>query len=147
MIYYPLSVLMLAGIKEILIISTPRDITSFKELLGDGSFLGINLQYAVQPYPRGIADAFIVGEEFIRSDRVALILGDNIFHGYGFTQRLKIVANRKEGATIFGYHVSNPKEFGVTNLMKPIMYYPLKKNQNTQNQIMLFLVCIFMTIT
>ncbi|MBU3192297.1 glucose-1-phosphate thymidylyltransferase RfbA [Clostridium bowmanii] len=113
MIYYPLSVLMLAGIKEILIISTPRDITSFKELLSDGSFLGINLQYAIQPYPRGIADAFIVGEEFIGSDSVALILGDNIFHGYGFTQRLKIAANRKEGATIFGYHVSNPKEFGV----------------------------------
>ena len=113
MIYYPLSVLMLAGIKEILIISTPRDITSFKELLGDGSFLGINLQYAVQTYPRGIADAFIVGEEFIGSDRVALILGDNIFHCYGFTQRLKIAASRKEGATIFGYHVSNPKEFGV----------------------------------
>jgi len=113
MIYYPLSVLMLTGIKEILIISTPRDITSFKELLGDGSFLGINLQYAVQPNPRGLADAFIIGEQFIGDDRVALILGDNIFHGYGFTQRLKSAANRKEGATIFGYHVSNPKEFGV----------------------------------
>ena len=113
MIYYPLSVLMLTGIKEILIISTPRDITSFKELLGDGSFLGLNLQYAVQPNPRGLADAFIIGEQFIGDDRVALILGDNIFHGYGFTQRLRIAANRKEGATIFGYHVSNPKEFGV----------------------------------
>lgn len=113
MIYYPLSVLMLAGIKEILIISTPRDITSFQELLGDGSFLGIKLQYAIQPYPRGIADAFIIGQEFIGHDRVALILGDNIFHGYGFTERLRRAANRKEGATIFGYHVSNPKEFGV----------------------------------
>ncbi|MBU3174471.1 glucose-1-phosphate thymidylyltransferase RfbA [Clostridium estertheticum] len=113
MIYYPLSVLMLAGIKEILIISTPRDITSFEELLGDGSFLGINLQYAVQQYPRGLADAFIIGEQFIGDDRVALILGDNIFHGYGFTKRLKAAANRKEGATIFGYHVSNPKDFGV----------------------------------
>jgi len=113
MIYYPLSVLMLTGIKEILIISTPRDITSFKELLGDGSFLGLNLQYAIQPSPRGLADAFIIGEQFIGDDRVALILGDNIFHGYGFTQRLRSAANRKEGATIFGYHVSNPKEFGV----------------------------------
>ncbi|MCB2309111.1 glucose-1-phosphate thymidylyltransferase RfbA [Clostridium estertheticum] len=118
MIYYPLSVLMLAGIKEILIISTPRDITSFKDLLGDGSFLGINLQYAVQQYPRGLADAFIIGEQFIGDDRVALILGDNIFHGYGFTQRLKSAANRKEGATIFGYHVSNPKEFGVVEFDK-----------------------------
>ncbi|MBX4262744.1 glucose-1-phosphate thymidylyltransferase RfbA [Clostridium estertheticum] len=113
MIYYPLSVLMLAGIKDILIISTPRDITSFEELLGDGSFLGINLQYAVQQYPRGLADAFIIGEQFIGDDRVALILGDNIFHGYGFTKRLKAAVNRKEGATIFGYHVSNPKDFGV----------------------------------
>ncbi|MFT5874956.1 MAG: glucose-1-phosphate thymidylyltransferase [Clostridium sp.] len=113
MIYYPLSVLMLAGIRDILIISTPRDITSFNELLGDVSFLGINLQYAIQQYPLGLADAFIIGEHFIGDDRVALILGDNIFHGYGFTQRLKDVANRKEGATIFGYHVSNPKEFGI----------------------------------
>ncbi|MBU3101622.1 MULTISPECIES: glucose-1-phosphate thymidylyltransferase RfbA [Clostridium] len=113
MIYYPLSVLMLTGIKDILIISTPRDITSFKELLGDGSFLGINLQYAVQQNPRGLADAFIIGEQFIGNDRVALILGDNIFYGYNFTQRLKSAANRKDGATIFGYHVSNPKDFGI----------------------------------
>lgn len=118
MIYYPLSVLMLAGIKEILIISTPRDITSFEELLSDGSFLGINLQYAVQQFPRGLADAFIIGEQFIGDDRVALILGDNIFHGYGFTQRLRAAANRKEGATIFGYHVRNPKEFGVVEFDK-----------------------------
>ncbi|MBU3179287.1 glucose-1-phosphate thymidylyltransferase RfbA [Clostridium estertheticum] len=113
MIYYPLSVLMLANIKEILIISTPRDITSFEDLLGDGSFLGLSLKYAIQPNPRGLADAFIIGEKFIGDDRVALILGDNIFHGYGFTQRLRIAANREKGATIFGYHVSNPKEFGV----------------------------------
>ncbi|MFT5873870.1 glucose-1-phosphate thymidylyltransferase RfbA [Clostridium sp.] len=113
MIYYPLSVLMLAGIKDILIISTPRDIMSFKELLSDGSFIGLSLQYAVQSSPRGIADAFIIGEKFIGDDNVALILGDNIFHGYGFTQRLRSAANRKEGSTIFGYHVSNPKEFGV----------------------------------
>ncbi|MBW9173901.1 glucose-1-phosphate thymidylyltransferase RfbA [Clostridium estertheticum] len=113
MIYYPLSVLMLANIKEILIISTPRDITSFEDLLGDGSFLGLSLKYAIQPNPRGLADAFIIGEKFIGDDRVALILGDNIFHGYGFTKRLRSATNREKGATIFGYHVSNPKEFGV----------------------------------
>lgn len=113
MIYYPLSVLMLAEITEILIISTPRDIGSFKELLGDGSQLGLNLSYAVQDEPRGLADAFIVGEKFIGNDRVALVLGDNIFYGYGFTERLKRAAARESGATIFGYHVSNPKAFGV----------------------------------
>lgn len=118
MIYYPLSVLMLAGIKDILIISTPRDIISFEELLSDGSFLGLNIKYAIQTYPRGLADAFIIGEQFIGHDNVALILGDNIFHGYGFTQRLIIAANRKKGATIFGYHVSNPKEFGIVEFDK-----------------------------
>jgi len=112
MIYYPLSVLMLAGIKEILIISTPRDVVTFEELLGDGSEIGLKLQYAVQEEPRGLADAFIIGEEFIGSDNVALVLGDNIFHGYGFTERL-MRASEREGATIFGYHVSNPNEFGV----------------------------------
>lgn len=113
MIYYPLSVLMLANIKEILIISTPRDVDTFKELLGDGSQLGLNISYAVQTEPRGLADAFIVGEEFIGSDRVALVLGDNIFYGYGFTERLKRAASREKGSTIFGYHVSSPKQFGV----------------------------------
>jgi glucose-1-phosphate thymidylyltransferase len=113
MIYYPLSVLMLAGIRDILIISTPRDIDTFKELFEDGSQFGLNIKYAIQETPRGLADAFIVGEEFIGNDRVALVLGDNIFHGYGFTERLKRAANREEGATIFGYHVSNPREFGV----------------------------------
>ena len=113
MIYYPLSVLMLAGIKEILIISTPRDVVTFEELLGDGSDIGISLKYAVQEYPRGLADAFIIGEKFIGDDRVALVLGDNIFYGYGFSQRLKNAVSRKDGATIFGYHVSNPREFGV----------------------------------
>ncbi|MBU3178175.1 glucose-1-phosphate thymidylyltransferase RfbA [Clostridium estertheticum] len=112
MIYYPLSVLMLAGIKEILIISTPRDVVTFEELLGDGSDIGLKLQYAVQEEPRGLADAFIIGEEFIGNDKVALVLGDNIFHGYGFTERL-MIASKREGATIFGYHVSNPTEFGV----------------------------------
>jgi glucose-1-phosphate thymidylyltransferase len=113
MIYYPLSVLMLAGIKDILIISTPRDLDTFKELLGDGSQVGLNLQYAIQEQPRGLADAFIVGEKFIGNDRVALVLGDNIFYGYGFTERLQKAVAREEGATIFGYHVSNPIEFGV----------------------------------
>lgn len=113
MIYYPLSVLMLAEIREILIISTPRDIDTFKELLSDGSQLGLNISYAVQTDPRGLADAFIVGEKFIGSDRVALVLGDNIFHGYGFTERLKRAVAREKGATIFGYHVSSPKQFGV----------------------------------
>lgn len=112
MIYYPLSVLMLAGIKDILIISTPRDISSFEELLGDGSDLGLNLQYAVQAAPNGLAEAFIIGEEFIGDDKVALVLGDNIFHGYGFSERLQNAVNREE-ATIFGYHVSNPQDFGV----------------------------------
>jgi len=113
MIYYPMSVLMLAEIKEILIISTPRDVHSFEELFGDGSDLGLRIEYAIQKEPRGLADAFIVGEKFIGKDRVALVLGDNIFYGYGFTERLKNAASREEGATIFGYHVSNPKSFGV----------------------------------
>lgn len=113
MIYYPLSVLMLAGIREILIISTPRDIDTFKELFGDGSQLGLHFEYAIQEIPRGLADAFIIGEKFIGKDNVALVLGDNIFYGYGFTERLERAASRKEGATIFGYHVSNPSDFGV----------------------------------
>lgn len=112
MIYYPLSVLMLAGIKEILVISTPRDITTFEELLGDGSDYGLQISYAVQHAPNGLAEAFIIGEGFIGSDKVALVLGDNIFYGYGFSERLKKAVEREE-ATIFGYHVSNPKEFGV----------------------------------
>lgn len=113
MIYYPLSVLMLAGIREILIISTPRDIVTFEELLGNGRQFGLSLSYTVQEEPRGLADAFIIGEKFIGSDNVALVLGDNIFYGYGFTERLKRAVAREEGATIFGYHVSNPREFGV----------------------------------
>ena len=113
MIYYPLSVLMLAGIKEILIISTPRDIATFKELLGDKSDIGLKLQYAVQEYPRGLADAFIIGEEFIGNDKVALVLGDNFFYGYDFPEILERVVDREEGATIFGYHVDNPTEFGI----------------------------------
>lgn len=113
MIYYPLSVLMLSGIRDILIISTPRDILSFKDLLGDGSRIGVNFEYAIQEKPRGLAEAFIIGERFIGNDNVALILGDNIFFGYGFSERLERAVLRKTGATIFGYHVSNPQDFGV----------------------------------
>ena len=113
MIYYPLSVLMLSGIRDVLIISTPRDIKLYEELLGDGSQLGMSFKYAIQDKPRGIADAFIVGEDFIGNDRVALILGDNIFYGYSFMDRLHEISARDTGATILGYHVSNPEEFGV----------------------------------
>lgn len=113
MIYYPLSILMLAGIKEILIISTPRDLPVFEDLLGDGSQLGLQMSYAVQTEPRGLADAFIVGEEFIGKDSVALILGDNIFYGQSFSKILREVAAREKGATIFGYYVRDPREYGV----------------------------------
>ena len=113
MIYYPLSTLMLAGIREILIISTPRDIASFQELFGTGEQLGLRMEYAVQEYPRGLADAFIIGSEFIGSDRVALVLGDNIFYGQSFSRVLREVAAREKGATIFGYYVRDPREYGV----------------------------------
>ncbi|MBQ7920115.1 MAG: glucose-1-phosphate thymidylyltransferase RfbA [Lachnospiraceae bacterium] len=113
MIYYPLSTLMLAGIREVLIISTPRDLPVFKELLGDGSQLGMDIHYAVQETPRGLADAFIIGEEFIGDDRVALVLGDNIFYGQSFSKLLREVAARESGATIFGYYVRDPREYGV----------------------------------
>ena len=112
MIYYPMSVLMLAGIREILIISTPRDLPMFKELFGDGSHLGLSIEYAVQEQPNGLAEAFIIGEEFIGDDKVALVLGDNIFYGYGFSERLQNAVEREE-ATIFGYHVVDPQAFGV----------------------------------
>ena len=113
MIYYPLSTLMLAGIKDILIISTPTDTPRFKELLQDGSEFGINLQYAVQPSPDGLAQAFIIGEEFIGDDSVALILGDNIYHGPGMSKMLQNAAAKEKGATVFGYHVPDPERFGV----------------------------------
>lgn len=113
MIYYPISVLMLAGIKEILVITTPEDSDSFKRLLGDGSSFGINISYAVQPKPEGLAQAFIIGEEFIGNDSVCLILGDNIFYGQGFTPILKKVIENNNGATIFGYKVKDPERFGV----------------------------------
>ncbi len=113
MIYYPLSILMLAGIREILIISTPRDLPVFRELLGDGSQLGMEFSYAVQETPRGLADAFIIGEKFIGNDSVSLILGDNIFYGQSFSKLLREVASRDKGATIFGYYVRDPREYGV----------------------------------
>lgn len=113
MIYYPLSILMLAGIREILVISTPRDLPVFEELLGTGEDLGLKMSYAVQESPRGLADAFIIGEEFIGNDSVALILGDNIFYGQSFLKILREVASRESGATIFGYYVRDPREYGV----------------------------------
>ena len=113
MIYYPLSILMLSGIRKILIISTPRDLPVFEELLGDGKQLGIDISYAVQESPRGLADAFIIGEKFIGDDNVALILGDNIFYGQSFSNVLQRVVAREDGATIFGYYVRDPREYGV----------------------------------
>lgn len=113
MIYYPLSILMLAGIRDILIISTPRDLPVFEELFGDGSQLGLHMEYAVQEYPRGLADAFIIGADFIGADSVALVLGDNIFYGQSFSRVLREVASRQRGATIFGYYVRDPREYGV----------------------------------
>ena len=113
MIYYPLSVLMLAGIRDILVITTPEDNASFKRLLGDGSDFGVSISYAVQPSPDGLAQAFIIGEEFIGNDNVCLVLGDNIFYGQSFTQTLKQAAAKTHGATVFGYQVKDPERFGV----------------------------------
>lgn len=113
MIYYPLSVLMLAGIREVLIISTPEDLPNFEKLLGDGSDFGIQLNYAEQPSPDGLAQAFIIGEEFIGNSNVCLVLGDNIFYGQGFGPVLRKAASKKSGATVFGYHVKDPERFGV----------------------------------
>ncbi|MDT2684965.1 glucose-1-phosphate thymidylyltransferase RfbA [Enterococcus gallinarum] len=113
MIYYPMSTLMLAGIKEILIISTPQDTPRFQELFGDGHELGIHLEYAVQPSPDGLAQAFLIGEEFIGNDSVCLILGDNIYYGGGLSKMLQRAAQKVQGATVFGYHVTDPERFGV----------------------------------
>ncbi|MDC5973697.1 glucose-1-phosphate thymidylyltransferase [Proteus vulgaris] len=118
MIYYPLSVLMLAGIREILIITTPEDQSSFERLLGDGSQFGISLQYTIQPKPEGLAQAFIIGEEFIGSDSVCLVLGDNIFYGQSFSKTLRNIVKNINGATIFGYHVKDPERFGVVEFDK-----------------------------
>lgn len=118
MIYYPLSILMLAGITDILIISTPQDTPRFKQILGDGSSLGISLSYQTQPEPNGLAEAFLIGETFIGDDNVALILGDNIFHGHHLTKRLHSAASKEVGATVFGYYVNDPGRFGVVEFDK-----------------------------
>ena len=135
MIYYPLSVLMLAGIKDILIISTPQDLPSYKHLLGDGSNYGIKIDYLPQPSPDGLAQAFIIGEEFIDDDNVALVLGDNIFYGQYFSKNLKVAASKKNGATVFAYHVNDPERFGVVEFDKAgnalsIEEKPLKPKSN-----------------
>ena len=120
MIYYSLSVLMIAGIKDILVISTPSDISSYKRLLGDGQQFGINVSYAKQFHPEGLAQAFIIGEEFIGNDKVCLVLGDNVFYGQGFSPKLKAAAERKNGATVFGYQVKDPERFGVVEFDKEL---------------------------
>lgn len=127
MIYYPISVLMLAKIRDILIITTAQDIDAYKRLLGDGADFGISLSYAVQDSPNGLAEAFIIGESFIGSDNVALILGDNVFYGQGFTPMLTAAAERKHGATIFGYKVKDPKRFGVVEFDKNMCVLSLEE--------------------
>lgn len=127
MIYYPLSVLMLAGIREILVITTPVDHQHFKALLGDGSHFGIHIDYAIQTKPAGLAEAFIIGEQFIGKDNVCLVLGDNIFYGQGFTQILSVAANRQQGATLFGYQVNNPARFGVVEFDQDLRILTLEE--------------------
>lgn len=130
MIYYPLSTLMLAGIKDILIISTPQDLPRFKDLLLDGSEFGIKLSYAEQPSPDGLAQAFLIGEEFIGDDSVALILGDNIYHGPGLSTMLQKAAKKEKGATVFGYQVKDPERFGVVEFDTDMNAISIEENRS-----------------
>ncbi|MFA0194117.1 glucose-1-phosphate thymidylyltransferase RfbA [Vibrio artabrorum] len=131
MVFYPISTLMLAGIKDILIITTPEDNAGFKRLLGDGSDFGINLEYAIQPSPDGLAQAFIIGEEFIGDDSVCLVLGDNIFYGQSFSSTLKNAASRKSGATVFGYQVKDPERFGVVEFDEEMKAVSIEEKPET----------------
>lgn len=131
MIYYPLSVLMLAGVNDVLIITTPEDQPGFIRLLGDGNQFGINIKYAIQPSPDGLAQAFIIGDKFIGNDTVCLVLGDNIFFGQGFTPKLKTAASRNKGATVFGYQVMNPESFGVVEFDKNFAALSIEEKPET----------------
>jgi glucose-1-phosphate thymidylyltransferase len=137
MIYYPLANLMSAGIKDVLIISTPQDIGNFENLFGDGSHLGIQISYAVQPSPDGLAQAFIIGEEFIGNDNVCLILGDNLFYGFGFSEILEESAELNEGAIVFGYYVNDPQRYGVVEFDEKVKCCLLKKSRRNRNRTML----------
>ena len=150
MIYYPVSVLMLAGIKDILIISTPFDLPSFKRLLGDGHELGVHFEYAEQPSPDGLAQAFIIGEKFIGDDAVCLVLGDNIFYGAGFTGLLKesvADAEQRQQASVFGYYVNDPQRYGVAEFDKVGNCLSIERNQSIRGVIMPLLACISIPTT
>jgi glucose-1-phosphate thymidylyltransferase len=145
MIYYPLSTLMFAGIRDILIVSTPDDSSLFRRLLGDGSDLGLKFSYATQQTPRGLADAFIVGKDFIGDSPVALILGDNIFHGHGLPELLARASNRRSGATVFGYTVRDPERYGVVELDSQGRAVSIEENRKSRNPNMPSQGCISMT--
>ena len=146
MIYYPLSVLLLAGISDILIISTPQDTPRFQQLLGDGAKWGVNLSYAVQPAPEGLAQAFIIGSEFISSQNCALVLGDNIFYGHHLTESLQSAAALKKGARVFAYQVNDPERYGVVAFDESGQAYDLEENPKHQNPDMQLRDCIFMIL-
>ena len=143
MIYYPLSTIMLAGIRDILIISTPEDLPKFKKLFGDGREIGLSLDYCEQPKPGGIAQAFLIGEDFIDNDAVCLILGDNLFYGHNLSETLQNVVMLKEGASIFGYWVSDPKRYGVVEFNENNEVISIEENRRNQDLIMRFLDSIF----